>query len=148
MHRLKRLRTTFQKQPVYFVTACTHRRRQLLNNPESHQVFIEFCGNSPGRRVWIGKYVLMPDHLHLLVTMSADSSNLSKWVMSLKNTLSRQWRLIGIDGPYWQKGFFDHVIRSDQSHTEKWQYVRQNPVRAGLVEHPDQWPFAGEIHQL
>ena len=36
-------------------------------------------------------------------------------------------------GPHWQKGFFDHVIRSEESYEQKWVYVRDNPVRAGLV---------------
>jgi hypothetical protein len=46
--------------------------------------------------------------------------------------------------PIWQRGFFDHVLRSDESYAEKWNYVRANPVRAGLVNDPD-WPYAGEI---
>jgi hypothetical protein len=45
----------------------------------------------------------------------------------------------------WQKSFFDHVLRSDESAAEKWEYVRQNPVRAGLVASADEWPYAGEI---
>ncbi|HEY2681003.1 MAG TPA: hypothetical protein VGI59_06740 [Candidatus Udaeobacter sp.] len=46
--------------------------------------------------------------------------------------------------PIWQRGIFDHVLRSDESYAEKWNYVRANPVRAGLVNDPD-WPYAGEI---
>jgi hypothetical protein len=51
----------------------------------------------------------------------------------------------GIPSPHWQKDFFDHVLRSDESYSEKWQYMRQNPVRAGLVEKPEDWEFQGEI---
>ncbi|HSP44953.1 MAG TPA: hypothetical protein VLO30_03075, partial [Chthoniobacterales bacterium] len=47
--------------------------------------------------------------------------------------------------PVWQRRFFDHVLRSDESYTQKWNYVRENPVRAGLVMNATDWPYAGEI---
>jgi hypothetical protein len=46
------------------------------------------------------------------------------------------------------KGIFDHLIRHSESYSEKWEYVRQNPVRAGLVNDPDKWPWQGEITRL
>ena len=48
-------------------------------------------------------------------------------------------------GELWQPGFFDHVLRSEESYVEKWQYVLENPVRAGLVKELEQWPYQGEI---
>jgi hypothetical protein len=45
----------------------------------------------------------------------------------------------------WQPGFFDHLLRNDESYARKWEYVRENPVRAGLVAERDQWPHQGEI---
>jgi len=45
----------------------------------------------------------------------------------------------------WQPGFFDHVLRSDESYNEKWNYVKENPVRAGLVQIASEWPYQGEI---
>lgn len=47
--------------------------------------------------------------------------------------------------PIWQRGFFDHVLRSDESYREKWEYVLANPVRAGLVLQVGAWPYAGEV---
>ena len=44
-----------------------------------------------------------------------------------------------------QEGFFDHVLRNDESYQQKWIYVRDNPVRAGLAESSDDWPYQGEI---
>jgi len=43
----------------------------------------------------------------------------------------------------WQREFFDHVLRSDEGYAEKWDYVRENPVRAGLVRSPNEWPYFG-----
>ena len=45
----------------------------------------------------------------------------------------------------WQRGFFDHVMRNAESYSEKWHYVGENPVRAGLVARAENWPYQGEI---
>jgi len=63
-------------------------------------------------------------------------------VRALKRTLSTA---VSSPKPHWQEGFFDHLIRHDESHSEKWEYVRQNPVRAGLVKQPQDWRWQGEI---
>jgi hypothetical protein len=53
-----------------------------------------------------------------------------------------------LERPFWQKRFFDHVMRSAESYEQKWTYVRDNPVRAGLVGRAEDWPYQGEIHHL
>jgi len=50
--------------------------------------------------------------------------------------------------PHWQKGFFDHVIRSQESLDQKWLYVRENSVRAGLVRSAEDWPYCWSIMRL
>ena len=47
--------------------------------------------------------------------------------------------------PIWQRGFFDHLLRSEESYAQKWDYVRGNPVRAQLVEKVEDWPVRGRI---
>jgi len=66
----------------------------------------------------------------------------------LKAMVARVLKEDGIAGPYWQKGFFDHVLRGSESASEKWEYVRDNPVRAGLVKCREDWLFWGEVHLL
>jgi len=90
----------------------------------------------------------MPDHLHAFVAVDDERLRLSAWMKSLKNALSKVLREKEILPPQWQKGFFDHVLRSSESYSEKWDYVRNNPVRAGLVEQWTDWPFMGEIFDL
>ncbi len=48
----------------------------------------------------------------------------------------------------WQREFFDHILRSNKSYSEKWNYLRANPVRAGLVSAGEEWKYAGEIETL
>lgn len=86
----------------------------------------------------------MPDHLHFFVG-GRNEFDLGNWVGVLKRTLLGALPETDSDDPFWQRGFFDHVLRSDESYAQKWDYVRANPVRAGLVSDPDAWPFAGEI---
>ena len=100
-----------------------------------------------GRGAFIGAYVLMPDHIHLFIALDSEI-NLAAWVKSLKNSLSKTLRSLHIPAPHWQKGFFDHVLRSADSYAQKWEYVRENPVRAGLVEAWREWPFSGEVYPL
>jgi hypothetical protein len=55
---------------------------------------------------------------------------------------------VGFQKPHWQEGFFDHLLRSSESYGEKWEYVRMNPVRAGLCRQPEDWVFQGEIVRI
>ena len=145
-NRPPRLERIFQlyDSPLYFVTFNTHQRRRLLANQTVHERFVSFAREAERRNIALGTYVLMPDHLHLFVS-GGHEFVLLQWVRMLKRVLSKA---IAADLPHWQKGFFDHLIRHSESYSEKWEYVRQNPVRAGLVSDPDDWPYQGEIMRL
>ena len=147
--RLRRLSSWDTKDhPIYFLTICTANRSRILADSMVHQLFVVFCGKSPQKAgVWVGKYVLMPDHLHVFVATEGPE-NLSRWVGSLKKFLASHWRRQGLNGPFWQAGVFDHILRNNESYSEKWMYVEQNPVRAGLAQKAYDWKLAGEIHPL
>ena len=144
--RLKRLERLFADQPVYFITICTHDRKRLLDKIYMHETFKSFAQQAASHGVFVGSYVLMPDHLQLFATLSSDTMPVSLWIKSLKNSLSKTLRQKEIHALHWQKGFFDHVLRSEESYAEKWDYVARNPVRAGLVNCPEDWPFRGEVY--
>jgi putative transposase len=115
-----------------------------LANTEIHERFIAFARIGETRGVAVGRYVLMPDHAHLFIQGSPDFV-LAQWVRLLKRELSKA---IPCDRPHWQKGFFDHVIRNAESYAGKWDYVRENSVRAGLAVNADAWPWQGELVRL
>jgi putative transposase len=146
--RLTRLDRLYVRGPIYFVTACTSQRRHLLAQPTIHATFLEFAKHGPKAGVWIGDYVLMPDHLHVFVALDDQRIKLSDWMRSLKGVLSTKLREEEIPSPYWQKGFFDHVLRSQESTTQKWEYIRDNPTRAGLVTRWNEWSYSGEVFPL
>ena len=146
--RLRRLGVLYVRSPIYFVTMCAVQRKTVLANKAVHESLVAFAQRGEGAGAQLGRYVIMPDHLHLFVSMDAQRMNLAKWMKSLKNALSKTLRVAGIRSPHWQKSSFDHVLRSGESYAQKWNYVRENPVRAGLVSKAEDWPFAGEIFPL
>ena len=108
----RRLLRIFTQWPIYFVTATTNKRRNLLDRADVHQSFIQFARNEPDHGVWVGRYVPMPDHVHLFVRFGPDSISLSNWQKSFKNTISKTLRIADFAPPHCERGFFDHVIRS------------------------------------
>jgi REP element-mobilizing transposase RayT len=86
----------------------------------------------------------MPDHIHLFACIPPDDE-LKNFVRLMKQYLSVALKRSSGAVVKWQPGFFDHLIRSSESYSEKWNYVHENPVRAELVEIADDWPWQGEI---
>jgi putative transposase len=130
--------------PVYFVTFCTHRRRKILASKRTHFSFVEFARRASEFNIAVGRYVIMPDHVHLFVCGNGQF-DLGRWIARLKQALTRANRWSKDNGQIWQEGFFDHVLRSDESMNATWEYIVQNPIRAGLVRRSEDWPYQGEI---
>lgn len=148
VERLRRLEAVYDRHPIYFLAVCTADRRPLLASPIMHDAFGRFAQAAAERGAWVGRYVLMPDQMHLFVALEDHRIGVSDWVTSLKNWISKAFRTSEEPSPHWQKGFFDHVMRGSESYAQKWDYVRENPVRAGLVAQAEAWPYAGEIHDI
>jgi len=133
-------------------------RAKLLATAEVHEAFIKYCRRAAEFRIGVGRYVLMPDHIHLFVAVGIGcTTTLGTWIKGLKRELdhvllSIEYRPVHVAGQklssFWQPGFNDHLLRSDESYAEKWEYVFQNPVRAGLVARAEDWPYAGEIVRI
>lgn len=93
-------------------------------------------------RIHLHAVVVMPDHVHLLLRPLRDENG---WPVPLVDILQcfkgatahRVNKLLRTSGPVWEEESFDHVLRSDESLKEKCEYIRQNPVQAGLVRKPE-----------
>jgi putative transposase len=155
-----RLELIFQRfdAPVYFVTFNTHQRQHILASAAVQDAFVDYCRRAQQFRIGVGRYVIMPDHVHLFVCFGAECEiTLSDWIKGLKRGLDRVLAASGSEpvrlrgqnlASFWQPGFHDHLLRSDESYSAKWDYVFQNPVRAGLVSCPEEWPYSGEIVRI
>jgi putative transposase len=96
-------------------------------------------------RCWVGAYCLMPDHLHFVAGPQEDGACVLTFLARfMGKSTNMSWRH-GWSGKLWQKRGHDHVIRLVERMDEVYAYVRDNPVRAGLVEDASDWPWSGII---
>ena len=145
---LGRLARVWARHPVYFVTSCTRERRPILAADSIHTLLRAEWHAAEARHGWLtGRYVIMPDHVHFFCCATPGAKPLSGFLQRWKEWTAKS--LVGaglVAAPLWQHRFFDHVLRSEESYAEKWLYVRENPVRARLVDRAEDWRYAGHIH--
>src|ERR1700674_1513314 len=147
---LRRLERVWIDWPIYFITTCTLTRRPILASKEVAKILIDEWRSAHDRHGWaIGRYVIMPDHVHFFCSAESDAKTLPAFMQMWKQwTSKRMARALNFNGNVWQAEFFDHVLRSSESHSQKWNYVKENAVRAGLVVSADDWQWHGEIESL
>lgn len=148
LHRLGRL---WVEAPIYFITTNVHKRAPLLANDVAVGILQEVWQNAEALYGWrVGAYVVMPDHVHFFCGTGRNTNTpLSLFIGKWKEwTAKHLHRRHDYPAQLWQPEFFDHLLRSEESYTEKWHYVRQNPVRAGLVSSAEDWPYRGTLNTL
>jgi len=122
---------------VFFITInCVVRgKNSLAFSDVAKSLFDGMRVYEEQRKWWIHFALLMPDHLHLLISFGIQCE-----MVRTINHWKQYWaRRLGIK---WQKDFFEHRIRSEEQCTEKYEYIRFNPVRKGLAKTPEEWPYA------
>jgi len=99
-----------------------------------------------GTRYLLHAWCVMPNHVHVLLT-PREGEILSGILHSWKSfTAQKANALLGKQGPFWQREYFDRFVRSENHFAEAVIYIENNPVKAGLCEDPVQWPF-GSAYQ-
>ena len=131
---------------IVFVTVTTKDRKPLLAQPDVHDLLLQIWMDSSH---WlVGKYVVMPDHVHLFAAPAGpEALNVRDWVAYWKSMAVRHWPRLD-EKPIWQREAWDRPLRRGDSYSAKWEYVRNNPVRHGLVAQADDWPYQGELNVL
>jgi REP element-mobilizing transposase RayT len=147
---LRRLQHIWFRRPIYFLTVCVADRRHILVQAPAANLLVQSLHDASRIHGWsVGRFVIMPDHVHFFCGALADAKELPVFIRDWKRWTARKAeKLTGIPSPLWQREFFDHVLRSRHSHEAKWRYVRENPVRAGLVANAGDWPYQGECESL
>ncbi|SRR5581483_1161906 len=122
---------------IYFITICVSQRKSVLANERIFQIVRQFCDENKN---WSTiALTVMPDHIHALVAPVRDRDDrITQFTAGLKRFVRREanaeWK--------WQDGVFDRLLRSEESIQSKWIYIRENPVRAGLIAQWDEWPYS------
>ena len=132
-----------QQPTIVFLTVCTKDRQPWLTCKPVQAALAKIWQNTD---TWlVGDYLLMPDHVHLFCAPRDPQVTLQRWVSYWK----REFSCLHLpEAGEWLRDFWETRLRRSENYTEKWNYVRENPVRARLVGKPDDWPFQGRLHML
>ena len=122
---------------VYFITICCEQRghNELCLPSVAGALFETATIYHRSQRWHVEVFLLMPDHLHALIGFQPDRESLSNVIRSFKRITTKTAPV------HWQRGFFDHRLRNDESMSQKADYIVHNPVRAGLSESPGYWKY-------
>jgi putative transposase len=140
-HRLRRADYVGFRR--YFLTICTEGRRKIFVDwPSVNLVLRHFRAAGAAEKYELSAYCFMPDHVHLLVTALSETSDLRRFVKAAKQSSGFAAARLGYRC-LWQEGYWDYSLRSDDLLAQKIAYLVTNPLRAGLAESIDRYPFFG-----
>jgi putative transposase len=125
------------------LTVTTKDRVPWLTNPAVHELLRQSWLQAT---TWVaGDYLLMPDHLHLFCAPRDLHFTIEQWVVFWKRDFRRRHQ-----NEHWkfQSRSWHHRLRDGENYSDKWRYVRENPIRKNLVKRIEDWPYQGVIHQL
>ncbi|MGA2809194.1 MAG: transposase [Terracidiphilus sp.] len=129
----------------HFLTFSCYRRQPLLGSETAYSVFeseLEAVRRQYG--FVVGGYVLMPEHVHLLVGEPRNAS-LAVAMQVLKQKTSRKLKGRG-EAQFWQRRYYDFNVWSEEKRVEKLRYMHRNPVRRGLAAKPEDWRWSSFLH--
>ncbi len=125
-----------QKEVYYLTINCRLRGVCQLTEPPISKAVLDGVAFRQVSGLWFAHlFLLMPDHAHGLVSFPPSQRTLLGVVSDWKRWTSRHL------GTQWQEDFFEHRLRNDESARDKADYIFANPVRKGLVAHPQDWPY-------
>ncbi len=132
----------YSSENYYFVTICTHNKMCIFGEPDSLNEFGKIAENdllditSHFDGVAVDKYVIMPNHIHAMLSIGCDGSErsrpfptLSTVIGQYKSGVARKIHQLIPDIEVWQKSFYDSIIRNDAAYREIWQYIDENPAK-------------------
>jgi REP-associated tyrosine transposase len=131
----------WEQSVIYFVTICVADRKRVLANEAAFKTFKNAAAKF--RRWRVLAAILMPDHLHAVVAPNERDAQLGNCSAALKRWMRKELNASW----HWQPGCFDRLLRSDESLHDKWLYLLENPVRAGLVKDWKDWPYRFEFNK-
>jgi putative transposase len=145
-----RLKRFHHSQLPHFITFTCYRRRPHLAEIAIRELFITSLERTRVLyRMRVYGYVVMPDHVHLLVS-EPERGTIANAVQSLKISSAKRWSqalgLEKLESALWQKRYYDRNVRDHDEFVEKLRYIHRNPVKRGLVAKPEDWKWSSFRH--
>jgi REP-associated tyrosine transposase len=127
----------------YFLTICTHQRAKFFTDKSKIDLVVDqFFYTAREQGIAIVAYVMMPDHMHLLVDGEFDAADLKQFVKLSKQRAGYRFKRQH-QQRLWQDGYYEHVVRDEERTEEIVYYIIANPVRKGIVDAPMDYPYWG-----
>ena len=146
-----RLKRFHQTNDFHFLTFSCFRRLPLFGEAEVRMLFLTELENARIQyQFGVLAYVVMPEHVHLLLSEPEELS-LSVALQMLKQNVSRKARKSGLysaDHAFWETRYFDFNVWSRSKQVEKLRYIHRNPVARGLVQKPEEWRWSSFRHYM
>jgi len=135
---------------AYFITICTANKQPYFRNGKITKIIedeAEFRRLNGEIKLYC--YCIMPDHLHALISLTETyQKSLQNWITAFKRHTTRVVNeLFGIN-PLWQKNFYDHIVRKEESLLKIAEYIVNNPVRKGIASAWEDYPFSKMVDPL
>jgi putative transposase len=126
---------------TYFITASVIDKKFLLQSDRMAELFLDVLYHyRREEKNLLHEFVVMPNHFHLLIT---PGQTIERALQLVKGGFSfRAKKELGFGGEIWQTSFYDHRVRDSAEYQRMKDYIRENPVRAGLVSSPDLCPYS------
>ena len=141
IHRPRLQEFTYVGAFAYHVVIVTRDRQPLLHDDLATQAIAELERVAAATSFDVLAYVIMPDHIHVLLNGMTDASDLVRFVQRFKQATAYEFKQRAGDG-LWQHSFFDHVVRGDEDVLPIARYIIDNPVEAGLMDAGRRWLFS------
>jgi putative transposase len=133
-----------QAGDLHFVTFSCHQREPYLRSPAARSLFETSLEKMRWRYgFFIAGYVVMLEHVHLLLSEPHEEP-LAMALKAIKVSVAKQSR----EQPFWQPRYYDFNVYTERKRIEKLKYMHRNPVRRGLVDRPEDWPWSSFRHYL
>jgi putative transposase len=136
----KRYRTLIEGPSLFFVTTSTlNRQNKFIDEKSLHLVQDELFKTAEIKAGYLMGYVIMPNHIHLLIGFNDGGKGLFHFIHSFKGAVRK---LLVANNLFWERGFDDFEIKTAEQFKIKLEYIHNNPVKRGLVNSPEDWPFS------
>jgi putative transposase len=142
---MSRIRRYYAPDATIFMTQVVYHRTPVFEQPQFVDLLRQNLQATKRLHPFsITAYCFLPEHFHIMIRPTG-ASNFSAIMHSLKPNFTKDYKtMLGITGKmrFWQKGFWDHVIRDEEDFRRHLDYIHYNPVKHGLVLRPEDWPYS------
>lgn len=139
--RIRLASSAYQQGHAFFITMATHLKYPWFSlYPNLGQDAVEkLCDLAASEEMALYAWCVMPDHVHVLL----GGSGIIEFARLFKGTMTPRARKIEPARRLWQRSFFDHAVRKEESLIQVSRYIWENPIRASMVKDPRGYPFSG-----